>query len=94
MSSTFNTLTEAEALAKMGIKFSRQQMLTAFNAVQHCTNWKLGNRAWINEADADVTAEAIVFFTGSAMRVISKHGPIGRGRLQIEFDGYYKAIGP
>jgi len=61
----------------------------AFEKVQNPEHWKMPIQAGCDVADRDITAKAIVFFTGSVARFTHLHG---RTWL-VEAEGYYAAVG-
>lgn len=83
------TTSETELLARMGHKFSRAAMDEAFKRVQHPSNWKLGNQAWIDDSELAVTEEAVTFFAGSPLQILKRQ----EGRSLVYFSGYYACIG-
>ena len=75
-------------------KFTREQLLQAFEAVQNPTNWKLGNAAWIKVGDFELTNAATVFFAGSPLKIVETVALEGHPSSHlIRFSGYYACIG-
>lgn len=61
----------------------------AFDAVKDRDNWKMPVAAPIQASERDIVAKAITFYTGS----VARFSPLPGGRLLVEADGYYRAVG-
>ena len=85
-------LTENEfmAIAVDESGYSQNQLKEAFNLVANKENWKLPIDTQVPAcAPADLIARAIAWYTGS----IAKFSLATNGWLNVEAEGYYKAIG-
>ncbi len=72
---------------------TREQLKEAFEKVQNKEHWKNPIDAYIRKDEYDITNEAIIYFTGTAINysVLERGGP-NMGKLHIKADGYY--LGP
>ena len=71
-------------------KFTREQLLEAFELVENKTNWKLPIDKTIDSKDVEVVGKAIPYFTGS----IAHFTPImGTNQVRVQASGYYEAVG-
>lgn len=67
------------------------ELQTAFELIQNTDGWKEPISAEILDEDFDVCAEACVFITGS--QLVKTDEVATDGKIKVEADGYYAAIG-
>ncbi len=73
------------------IGYTHIELHTAFELICNKENWKEPIDAEILAEDFDVCQEACSFITGSALVQVSDE--TDDGKIQVEADGYYVAIG-
>jgi hypothetical protein len=75
----------------LGREVSREELLAAFGKVEPLGNWKLPVNAVVEleEDELPMVNEAVIFFTGSVPKFLSKGGKTYR----VQAVGYYNAIG-
>lgn len=71
--------------------YTDAELRAAFDKVKNRNNWKMPIRRTIDEADLDVTGEAIIYFAGCMMD--AEPHPTRPGKWRIYAIGYYAAVG-
>lgn len=77
-----------------GTKYSREELLDAFNMVCNKANWKMPiHGEMIDKRDIDITREAIIFFTGSVPTFTQPFNNGFESQVIVKAAGYYAVCG-
>ena len=70
------------------MKFTREQLLEAFNKVQNKDHWKNPIDSFCSKDEIEIVTEAIIYFTATEPTFKA----VGINKLQVTAPGYY--LGP
>lgn len=81
-----NTLDNAVVVELAGKPLTRADLDKAFDKVKNPDHWKNPCRGLILEAEVPIVELAVMFFTGTKLRVVAQDG---EGNVSVEADGYW-----
>lgn len=85
----FASITEFKPRNQEIKQYTDEDLGAAFDSVKNSKNWKNPiNRLISNDADRELIARAIIYFTGSRPEFIEQNG-----KTRVIASGYYNAIG-